>query len=79
MPLRLGALRDALLKPGDPALAQKAAEEVAAYDQKFADLKGEFADLKAEVGTLKWMVSVVVALVLGNLWLSFSILGRLPR
>jgi hypothetical protein len=28
---------------------------------------------------LKWMVATLVALVIGNLWLSLAILGRLPR
>lgn len=75
MPLRLGALHDALLNAGANAdIAKQAAEEVAGYER-------ELANTKSDLRLLKWMVGALlglqVALGFGNLWLSFSILGRL--
>lgn len=35
--------------------------------------------LDAKVDRLAWMVGTLIALVLGNLWLTVQILGRLPR
>ena len=64
MSLRLGALHDALLHPGDPELAQKAAEEVAAYER-------QMADLRTDLYVIKWMVGAVIGLtmlVLGKVW-----------
>jgi len=64
MSLRLGALHDALLHPGDPELAQKAAEEVAAYERSMADLR-------TDLYVIKWMLGAVIGLVmlvLGKVW-----------
>jgi hypothetical protein len=77
MALMLGALYDALRSANVPDdIARKAAEEVASYENLIADVR-------RDVTILKWMVGVVVALVItlgvGNLWLSFNILGQLPR
>lgn len=72
MALRLGALHDALLHPGDAELAKQAAEEVANYERQVADVRSDLA-------LIKWGLGVVTTLVLGNLWLSFGILSRLPR
>ncbi len=71
MALRLGALHDALLHPGDPGLAQKAAEEVAGYESRLASI-----DTRLTV--LTWMTATAIILLIGNLWLSFNILSRLP-
>jgi hypothetical protein len=57
MALRLGALHDALLHPGDPTLAQRAAEEVANYE-------GRLARVEADLTVIKWMVGTNIALVL---------------
>jgi len=72
MSLRLGALHDALLHPGDADLARKAAEEVASYQERMASLETKLA-------VLTWMVGTIIALALGNLWLSIAILQRVPR
>ena len=72
MALQLGALREALLHPGDPELATKAAEELAGYETRLASLDTKLAVLVA-------LVSATTALALGNLWLAFTILSRLPR
>ena len=65
MALQLGALRDALIEAGaTPEKAAKAAEEVAAYENRFAKVE-------ADVNLLKWMVGLLIALQLvsfGMLW-----------
>lgn len=72
MALRLGALQDALLDAGaSPDKATRAAEEAAGYESRLAALDSRLA-------VLMWMVGTLVAIALGNLWLSFSILSRLP-
>lgn len=56
MALRLGALHDALLNPGNADLARQAAEEVAGYESQIAGIR---SDLKL----LKWMVGLVIGLL----------------
>ncbi len=66
MSLRLGALHDALVNAGaDPALAQKAAEELADYERQVAAIRTDLA-------VLKWMVGTNVAICLTVLWRVFS-------
>jgi hypothetical protein len=65
MSLRLGALHDALLKPGDAELARKAAEEVAGYER-------DMADMRSDLYLLKWMVGTNVVLTIGVLLRMFS-------
>lgn len=57
MSLRLGALHDALLHPGDADLARKASEEVADYHDRLGRIE-------RDVNLLKWMVGTNVALTL---------------
>jgi len=71
MSLRLGALHDALLDPGNAEKAQLAAEEVASYERAYSDLK---ADLRI----VHWMLGVVLLLLVGLFWQGFTIMGRLP-
>lgn len=75
MTLRLGALHDALLDPGNADKAVKAAEELAGYD-------AALADIRSDLRLLKWMVATLIVftttLGFGNLWLSFNMLSRLP-
>jgi hypothetical protein len=62
--LRLGALHDALLHPGDVEMARKAAEEVADYHERIGRIERDLT-------VLKWMVGTNVALtlmVLGRIW-----------
>lgn len=64
MSLRLGALHDALLHPGDSDMARKAAEEVADYHERIGRIERDLT-------VLKWMVGTNVALtlmVLGRIW-----------
>lgn len=72
MTLRLGALQDALLHPGDEELARKAAEEVAGYENRLASIE-------TRLSVLTWMVGFLITITIGNLFLTFSILQRLPR
>jgi hypothetical protein len=72
MALRLGALHDALIDPGNAEKAQKAAEEVAGYDTRLSKIE-------ADVNLLKWMVGFNLTLSVAMLFLLFSILQRLPR
>jgi hypothetical protein len=55
MSLRLGALHDALLEPGNAEKAQRAAEEVADYNNRIRQIE-------ADLTLLKWMVGTNVAL-----------------
>jgi hypothetical protein len=77
MALRLGALQDALLSAhADEDKAREAAEEIANYD-------GRMHMIERELNLLKWMMATLISMMigfgLGNLWLSMSILGRLPK
>lgn len=60
MSLRLGALHDALLHPGDAEMARKAAEEVAGYQERMASIDTRLA-------VLTWMVGVLLAVALATL------------
>lgn len=59
MTMRLGALHDALLQPGNPELAQLAAEEVANYDRHLAAIRRDLAVLTWLVG-LNLVVTVTL-------------------
>jgi hypothetical protein len=62
--LQLGALREALIEAGaSPEKAAKAAEEVAEYESRLAEMA-------ADIRLLKWMVGF-------NLALTVAIVGRL--
>jgi hypothetical protein len=63
MSLRLGALHDALLDPGNAEKAQKAAEEVAGYENRLALIESRLT-------LLTWMVGT-------NIVLTVAVLGRL--
>jgi hypothetical protein len=61
MAMQLGALRDALMHPGDEALASKDAEEVAAYESQFTAIKLDLAGIRGDVALVKWMLAILVA------------------
>ena len=64
MALQLGALREALISAGAPSdKADKAAEELAGYE-------GRFARIEADLSILKWMMGF-------NLALTAAVLGKL--
>jgi hypothetical protein len=69
----LGQLYAALRSANVPAdQARAAAEEVAGFDIRISRIERDLL-------VIKWMLGTLTALNLGNLWLSFNILGRLPR
>lgn len=62
MALQLGALRDALLSAGTPAdKADKAAEELAGYENRLAGIETRLA-------VLTWMAATNLVLTAGVLW-----------
>lgn len=71
MSLRLGALHDALLDPGNTDLARKAAEEVAEYQVRMASIDAKLAVIQALLGAIVLMIG-------GLFWQGFTIMGRLP-
>lgn len=60
MAMMLGALYDALVHPGDPEQARKAAEEVADYNERIGRIE-------RELSLLKWMVATNILLTVGVL------------
>lgn len=72
MSLRLGALHDALLDPGNAEKAQRAAEEVAAYDSRLSAIDTKLAVVQALLG-----VSITIGL--GLLWLVFRLGEQVAR
>jgi hypothetical protein len=72
MAMRLGALHDALLNPGDSDKASAAAEEVAAYDARMHAIERDLNLLKWMMGT---MIALLISFGLGSLWLTMSLKG----
>jgi hypothetical protein len=74
MAMMLGALYRALVAAKvTEEDAQKAAEEVAAYESRLATIE-------TKLTVLQWMVGFLTALSLGQLWLLVNLLGRVgPR
>jgi hypothetical protein len=65
MTLRLGALHDALLDPGNAAKAQAAAEEVAGYEHRLASIETRLASLERSVMLLMGLALLQLSLVVG--------------
>jgi hypothetical protein len=71
---------DALLEAGaSQEKARKAAEAIAGYETRFATLEMRLERMDGRITMLSWMVGVAITLGLGNLFLSFQILSRLPH
>jgi hypothetical protein len=56
--------------------ARAASEEVAGIETRICRIESNLHVIKWVIGTL---IALQLGLGLGNLWLSFNILGRLPR
>jgi hypothetical protein len=70
MTLQLGALRDALLSAGAPPdKANKAAEEMAGYETRFAGIESRLA-------VLTWMVGTHIAITLGLIWVLIRVASK---
>jgi hypothetical protein len=71
---------DALVEAGaSDEKARKAAEAIAGYETRFAGLEMRLERMDGKITMLSWMVGVAITLGLGNLFLSFQILSRLPH
>ena len=69
MPTMISEVYDALLEAGaSEEKARKAAEAVAAYDQRFATLETRLVQLDGRVALVQWMVCTNIVLTLGVLW-----------
>ncbi len=69
MATMISEVYDALLEAGaSEEKARKAAEAVAAYDQRFAVLETRMVELGGRVALVQWMVGTNIVLTLGVLW-----------
>lgn len=74
MALMLFKLYDALLEAGASDLkAREAAEEAAAYEQRFATIEPQLEEVKGGQRLQRWMLSVALVLLLGVFWRVFTI------
>jgi len=70
MALQLGALRDALLSAGVSAeKADKAAEEVASYENRLASIE-------TRLSLLTWMVTTDIALTVSLVWIVLRVAAK---
>ena len=77
MALQLGALREALLDAGaSPEKADKAAEELASYENRLAGIETKLVTLDGRVNLLAWMTGTNVAVTLGVLWLVLRVAAK---
>ena len=69
MATMISEVYDALLEAGaSEEKARKAAEAVAAYDQRFAGLETRMVELGGRVALVQWMVGTNIVLTLGGIW-----------
>jgi uncharacterized protein with GYD domain len=80
MALQLGALREALVDAGASAeKADKAAEEVASYENRLAGVETKLVSLDGRVNLLTWMVGLYGVLVVFGapaLWLLLRVASK---
>lgn len=75
MPLMMSALYDALRSANVPDdVARKAAEEVAGYESRLSAIDQRLTVLPWMIATL---VTLQIALGVGNVWLTLNVLARL--
>lgn len=69
MALQLGALREALIDAGAAQdKANKAAEELAGYENRLAGIDLRLEQLTGRVTLLTWMIGTNLVITLGVLW-----------
>jgi hypothetical protein len=64
MSIQLGALREALMDPGNEAKANKAAEEVAGYENRFAAADVKFERLEGKITLLQVTTTITLGIVI---------------
>jgi hypothetical protein len=69
MALQLGALRDALLDAGaSPEKAEKATEELAAYENRLGGIETKIEQLNGKLTLVHWMVGFNMAIASSSGW-----------
>jgi hypothetical protein len=77
MALQLGALREALIEAGASTdKADKAAEEVASYENRLAGIETKLVRLDGKVNLLTWMVGFNLAMTVGLFWFVVKVAGK---
>ena len=80
MTTMIAEVYDALLEAGaSEEKARNAAEAIAGYKSRFAGLEMRLERMDGRITMLSWTVGVAITLGVGNLFLSFQILSRLPH
>jgi len=80
MTTMIAEVYDALVEAGaSQDKARKAAEAIAGYETRFADIERRLERMEGKITLLSWMVGFAITLGLGNLFLSFQILSRLAH
>lgn len=84
MTTMIAEVYDALIEAGaSQEKARKAAEAIAGYESRFAGIEVRLERMEGKITLLSWMVGIAISLTLalgiGNLFLSFQILSRLPH
>jgi hypothetical protein len=80
MTTMIAEVYDALIEAGaSQEKARKAAEAIAGYEARFVGIELRLERVEGKITLLSWMVGVAITLGVGNLFLSFQILSRLPH
>jgi hypothetical protein len=80
MTTMIAEVYDALVEAGaSQEKARKAAEAIAGYESGFGEIEKRLERMEGKITLLSWMVGVAITLAVGNLFLSFQILSRLPH
>jgi hypothetical protein len=84
MTTMIAEVYDALIEAGaSQEKARKAAEAIAGYESRFAALDMRLERMDGKITMLSWMVGASITLTLalgvGNLFLTFQVLSRLPH
>jgi hypothetical protein len=84
MTTMIAEVYDALVEAGaSEDKARKAAEAIAGYESRFAEIERRLERMEGKITLLSWMVGICISLTLalgvGNLFLTLQVLSRLPR
>jgi ABC-type Fe3+-hydroxamate transport system substrate-binding protein len=84
MTTMIAEVYEALIEAGaSQEKARKAAEAIAGYESRFAEIDRRLERLEGKITLLTWLVGFSITLTLGlgigNLFLTFPVLSRLPH